>query len=92
MEKDTKKKNVSEQTSSRTKKVACCSFCGRKLEAYEPAVKGLDGSILCMNCGELAHHYFLDLQAEFGGDAKSRQPAPELELKKPEEQALKRLI
>ena len=87
MEKETKKKSASESasSSSRTKKGAICSFCGRKLEPYEPAIKGVDGSILCMNCGELAHRYFLDLQAEFGGDAKSKQPEPELELKKPEE-------
>lgn len=87
MEKDTKKKNASESasSSSRTKKGASCSFCGRKLDPYEPAIKGVDGAILCMNCGELAHRYFLDLQAEFGGDAKSNQPEPELELKKPEE-------
>ena len=85
MEKE--KKNSPEagaSSASKSKKGNICSFCGRKIERYEPAIKGMDGSIICMNCSELAYRYYQELQEGMSGSRRAEGQAP-LELKKPEE-------
>ena len=58
-----------------------CSFCGKEIGPFEPAVQAPDGACLCMSCENLAHGYFEDIRKQL-----QAQNAPEtLPLKKPQE-------
>lgn len=66
---------------ARKKKKPACSFCGREISPYEPAIQGSGSAYLCMNCGDLAYRYFQDLRKEYASEG---QPE-DIPLKKPQE-------
>ena len=78
---DTPRKGTPSREKASRKGRPVCSFCGKEIGPYEPAVQAPDGACLCMSCENLAHGYFEDLKKQL-----QAQNAPEaLPLKKPQE-------
>ncbi len=76
-----KKKNDDTPKKGSRKGRPVCSFCGKEIGPYEPAVQAPDGACLCMNCETLAHGYFEDLKKQL----KAQNAPEELLLKRPQE-------
>ena len=66
---------------AKKRKGKTCSFCGKEISPFEPAVQGVDGAILCMNCEDLAHRYFEELRREY----QTGEEMEAIPLKKPQE-------